>query len=245
MLSDKWDSITGAWLDVEAWVSDDLSVWRTAKTQSFLKVQNLCAHAQLVSIPRAISFEAGSGKTFSVKSYCNTHKNAFYVCAYGDMGKRQLLQHICKALGIQQSYRMVEMLEDIIDKINGLKNPLLVIDEADELNDKAMRVFKDIYNRCKTGFVLVGGLYLKKRILKGVRNQKQSMQEIYSRLGGKFHELSDNQLDSIAAICQVNGITNKKTIEQIYRTSKGDLRRVESEISLIKLNNIIEQKQRA
>ena len=241
IINDKWNGITGAWIDVQSWVWDDLSVWRAAKTLNFTKVQNLCAHAQLASIPRAISFQAGSGKTFRVKYYCNTQKNAFYVCAYGDMGKRQLLQHICKALGLQQSYRMVEMLEDIIDKINSIKNRLLVIDEVDELNDRALGVFKDIYNRCKTGFVLIGGHYLKKRILKGVGNKKQSMEEIYSRLGGRFHELAENELDTIAAICQANGISAQKEIERIYQTSKGDLRKVESEINTIKLNNIIQQ----
>lgn len=235
----NWDKITGAFTKVQLWVQDDLSVWNKADTQNFNKVWNICAHAQLLSESKAISFKPGTGKTFAAKQYRNAKPNVFYVCAYGDMGKRHLLQKLCKEMGIDQSYRLAEMIEDIIERLNSIKQPLIIIDEFDELDPKAMRLFKDIYNRCKVGFVIIGGLHLKKAILKGVRNHSQSMQETYSRLGGEFHALQDNDNKAITAICQANGIHDGKKIHSIIAQASGDLRRVEAAVNKERLTQLV------
>jgi DNA transposition AAA+ family ATPase len=244
----NWDKITGAFTKVQIWVQDDLSVWNKANTQNFNKVWNICAHAQLLSESKAISFKPGTGKSYAAKQYQNEKANVFYVCAYGDMGKRHLLQKLCKEMGIDQSYRLAEMIEDIIDKLGSIQKPLIIIDEFDELDPKAMRLFKDIYNRCKVGFVIIGGLHLKKFVLKGVRNHSQSMQETYSRLGGQFHALENNDYEAIKAICVANGIHDAKKIQSIASQANGDLRRVEAAINkerLTQLVNLQKQQQHA
>lgn len=242
MLKGKWENITGAWQKVQVWLGSDLTNWSTATTENFKRIQQICATAQVMHTAKAISYRAGSGKTFAVKEYANTKPNTFYVCAFGDMSKRQLLKHLCKAMGLTQA-TTADMIEQIIEKINLLKNPLIIIDEYDELEDKALRIFKDLYNRCESvGFVLVGGLHLEKRITKGVRNSKQSMQEIYSRLGGEFHKLNENDKNTIRQICTSNGVLEEKQVSDIVAFSNGDLRRVKSRINDIKLNRIVKAK---
>jgi DNA transposition AAA+ family ATPase len=103
-----------------------------------------------------------------------------------------------------------------------------ILDECDELSDAALKIFKDLYNNCRCGFVLVGGQYLKQRILKGVRNTKQSYQEIYSRIGAEFLELKPINPNSIAAVCRANGIEDKEVIASTVAASNGDLRRVKA-----------------
>lgn len=240
MMNHKWENITTAWLKVRNFVSEMLDTWHAANTDNFNKVQKICSHAQFVSTSRAISFEAGTGKSFAAKHYASNNKNVFYVCALGDMSKRALLKKLCRVMGIEHSYRLDDMLSDIVEELNQTNKPLVIFDEFDELDAKAMRVFKDLYNACKaTGFVLIGGLHLKKKMMKGVQNNKQSMKEMFSRVGREFYALKANDNKAIQAICEANGVFDKTIIANIVSNCRGDLRGVEHEISNIKLKELV------
>lgn len=241
IVNGKWDNISGAWLKVQNFVMEYLDTWNVAKTPNYLVVQNICFHAQAVGTSRAISFRAGSGKSFAAKDYANNSRNAFYICAMGDMSKRQMLKKLCRVMGLEYSYRIGDMLDDITEHIKTIQKPLIIIDEFDELDNRAMRIFKDIYNRCKCGFVLIGGMHLKKKIMRGVQNNRQSFNEIYSRLGREFYALNNNGGDAIQLICEANGIVEQETIERIIQIAKGDLRKVEHEIENIRLKALKKQ----
>lgn len=237
ILTGKHDNITGAWNKVQRWLGQEIEAWQVAETANFLKVQQICADAQRYGQSRAISFKPGSGKTFSARYYANNTPNAFYVGAVGDMTKKQLLQALCNSMGLQDSWRLADMLELIIDKLNSLERPLLIIDEFDELDNKALRVFKDLYNRCTgTGFVMIGGLHLQQRIVTGAKKAKQSYQEILSRLGGEFLGLNENNIATIRKICLANGISDEEQIKVIHQNSKGDLRAVKAFVESLKMS---------
>lgn len=242
ILKGNWGNITGAWKKVQAWVITELSEWNVAQTKNLLKVHAICFHAQNIGTARAVSYHAGSGKTFAAKDYQSKFKNVFYMCCMGDMTKGQFLKKLCQVMGLSSNHRVGQMLDDIIEKLNRMNKPLLILDEFDEVSNNALRVFKDLYNRCQCGFVLMGGVHLKERIMKGVRGNKQSFREIFSRVGGEFYPLHDNDFSSVSAICTANGIFDKSKIQDIYKKSGGDLRRVEHEISAIRLNEIIQLK---
>lgn len=239
ILKGKWESITGAWAKVAAWVAGRVSGWQLAETANFRMLQALFQDAQEKALSRAVSFRPGSGKTFAAKHYADNHPNVFYVGAVGDMSKRQLLQDLCSAMGISSSYRLGEMLEDIIDKLSLTNKPLIIIDEFDELDNKALRVFKDLYNRADLGIILIGGKHLKERIEKGVRRNKQSYAEIYSRIGGEFIKLKEVTPGVVRKICQANGIFDDNHIKDIFQQAQGDLRRVKALVEAIQstLNN--------
>lgn len=236
ILKGKHESITGAWSAVENWLGQAVEAWQAAETANFMTIQDLCAHAQRYGQSRAISFKPGSGKTFAAKYYAGNTPNTFYVAAVGDMSKKQFLAAICSAMGLQDSWRIADMLDDIVDKLNLLEKPMLIVDEFDELDNKAMRVFKDLYNRCSScAFIMVGGLHLQKRIMQGVKLAKQSYQEIFSRLGGEFIGLEDTNLGTVKKVCKANGVDDESQIKAIFQQSKGDLRAVKALVEAVKI----------
>lgn len=233
ILAEKWDNISDAWRKVEAFVAERMSGWQAAETDNYKFVRGVCREAQGEQIARAISWHAGTGKTYAARNFAATNPNVFYVCALGDMSKRDLLIALCKAMGLPAAYRSSDMLQSILEKIRTLNNPLIIIDEFDELKDAAMRIFKDVYNTTPCGFVIIGGKNLRIRITKGCNRSKQSFQEIYSRLGAEFLELSSIDSVAISKVCAAQGVTDNNTIKNIVRDAQGDLRRVEALIKSV------------
>ena len=77
-----------------------------------------------------------------------------------------------------------EMIEGIVNILQSLKKPLLIIDEADKLSDSCLNIFKTLYNRLKKqcGFILCGAPYFKIRIEKGVNRRITSYNVCYTKL---------------------------------------------------------------
>jgi DNA transposition AAA+ family ATPase len=138
-------------------------------------------------------------------------------------------------MGLSIHNSISEMVDNIIDKLNSLTNPLVILDEFDQLSENVLPFFKTFYNKTTSGFVLVGGEHFNKRITRGVNNAKQSYCEIYSRLGAEFLPLHPTNTDTIKAICEANGIFDAAVIDGIVKDAKGDLRRVKSEVEKIHL----------
>jgi DNA transposition AAA+ family ATPase len=235
VLNGKWENITGAWTKIAAWVGQNTTEWQTAETANFRLIQDLCNDAKSISQARAISFKPGTGKTHAAKFYANNTPEVFFFNCESGMSKPRLLQSMTKTMGLDASWKMEEMLDSIVGKIQSMDSPLLIFDEFDELSEKALRIFKDIYNRTNNcGFVLLGGLNLRKRISVGAKAVKQSYQEILSRIGGDFISLKENNLGTIRLVCQANGITEESQIEAITIKANGDLRAVKALVEALK-----------
>jgi DNA transposition AAA+ family ATPase len=234
ILSGKWENITDAWRVCEQWLGSMLSSWVAADIANYKIVTRLCQQAQEAQSSKAISYQPASGKTFAAKQYAQEHQNTFYVGAVGDMTKRQFLAALCTAMGVVPSYAVSEMLADVITKLKVLNNPLIIVDEFDELKDNAMRIFKDLYNAVGCGFVLIGGLNFKNRILRGATRQKQSYQEILSRIGKEFYELRTIDNGAITKVVNANGINDKDQVNEILTAAQGDLRRVKALVEAIR-----------
>lgn len=234
ILSEKWDNITDAWRACEVWLGEMISGWVAADIANYKIVTRLCEQAQTEQSSKAISYHPASGKTFSAKQYAQEHPNTFYVGAVGDMTKRQFLAALCTSMGVVPLYSVAEMLADIITKLKTMNNPLIIVDEFDELKDNAMRIFKDLYNAVGCGFVLIGGLNFKNRIMRGASRQKQSYQEILSRIGKEFYELRSIDNTAITKVVNANGINDKEQVNEILTAAQGDLRRVKALVEAIR-----------
>ena len=242
----KYENITDAWLLINRWVFPNKSHdWNAAKTRNFKRIQNICNDAQKQGYTRVISAGRGLGKSFSLEEYSKENENVFYVEANTDMSKKEFFQAICRVMGLEQTGTKGNLLLSIIDKLNKIYKPLLIIDEFEKMQNKAMIGFNDIVNKCKQkGFVLCGGLRLKREIVKGVKNQWKAFDELESRMGGedKILTMYNIILSDVEVICNRNGITDKATIKSIYAGNiqqniagcNNDLRRVHTRIKELK-----------
>lgn len=231
--NEKWESITDAWYKVQQWVGFD--EWQIVETANIKGMMRIFRHAQERSITKALSYRQGSGKTCGARYYTSRTRNAFYLECEPHYTKKVFLQKLSKVMGLIISSSISDMVDAIVDRLNALDNPLIVLDEFDQLSESVFPFFKTFYNKARCGFVLIGGEYFPKRILKGVRLHKQSYCEIYSRLGAEFLPLHSLNANMIKSICMANGVYQKSDITAVISHANNDLRRVKNDIEKILL----------
>jgi hypothetical protein len=113
--------------------------------------------------------------------------------------------------------------------------PLLILDEADKLNDKVLYFFISLYNALEgeCGLLMVATSHLELRIKRGVKGNKKGYSEIWSRLGRKCVALKGVSAADITAVCEANGVTDPRDIDIVINDSESDLRRVRRKIHAI------------
>lgn len=228
------------WLKISKW-SGVQSGWVTAETANYKRVHNICRHAQDNGISRAISFDPGTGKTYALKAYAHEMPNSFYVECDEFFTRKVFLREIMRSLGIANGQTSIsEMVADIVHRLNTTDRPLLIIDEADKLNDSSLNLYKTLYNRCQAGFVLTGTPYFRIKIDKGVSRNRMGYCEVFSRIGGEFIPLHKVDDKMVRQVCQVNGVTDEKEIMEVCAIANGDLRRVNAMVNRIRLRAITE-----
>lgn len=236
ILNSKWESISEAiWKRVAVFAGMS-SEWQPARTANLVKIYAICNDAQTNHVSLAFSFNPGSGKSFTLKHYANNKPNVAYVECDELWTKKIFLKEIAASLGITAEGSVYELTKTIVDALDRMSDPLVIIDEADKLKDPVLSLFKTLYNRTdgRCGFVLSGAPFFKIRINKGVDKNKQAFREIFSRLGGEFIPLTPVSNKDIQAVCMVNGVTDDDDIARITREANADLRQVSRMIHKIK-----------
>jgi DNA transposition AAA+ family ATPase len=223
------------WRKVASWCGYGMA-WHTAETIGYTRVMDICRHAQTKGISKAISDEPGSGKTWALTSYAASNRNCYFIACKEHWTVKSFVEKLMKAIGMQIFVGTItEKIDAIIEYLNGKISPLLIIDEADKLRDRALIIIKTLYDEVRTGIVLAGTPFFEIRILKGCRQNKMGYKEIFSRVGGEFYHLGLIGQDEVFQICAINNIKEEKVIRAIAREAKGDLRRVKAAIELYEL----------
>jgi len=198
--------------------------WCIVETIDLRRVKNICAGAQSGAKAYIICDEPGTGKTTGLEEYVRFGVNVYMLSCKNHWSKKDFLKALCKALGISNAGGVGELFDSITETLNKLKQPLVILDEVDKLKEGVIDFINPLYNDCKgrCGLVLTGTPHLRKKIEKGVRLDKMSYKEIYSRANRDFKALNKNAAEvkgelnnNIELICKANGVTNTKTIEKI------------------------------
>lgn len=225
VINGKWEQITDQmWLKIGTALGYREKSWNIVQTQNSRIVENVCRHAQSKSMYFAISHRAGSGKTASLETFALANRTNTFIVQAREWAKREFLNQLCRTLGIDTTYRMSldELTQEVILFFNSRPGSLLIIDEADKLKSPAMRVLIPIYNACESalGVVIAGTDHLEKELKNDVRLSRKGSDEILSRFGRRFIHLAGADAADVAAICQANGITDKKMIKAIFNEAE-------------------------
>jgi DNA transposition AAA+ family ATPase len=188
----------------------------------------------------AITGEAGSGKSFTFRHFADFNRNVHLVTCADYWNKRQFLTELMIAMGRDYAGMSInEMMYEVVRILKTTENPLVILDEADKLNDAVLYFFITMYNQLEDecGIILAATNHLDKRLRRGLLFNKKGYQEIWSRLGRKCINLKGVSAADIAAICEANGITDRKEIDKVINDSDSDLRRVRRKVHAIKKAN--------
>lgn len=218
---------TEHWMKVANALAVSLDGWKTVEIANTRGLRQMFSDAKSNALFLAVSNPAGSGKTAACRDFREANSNQavfYYSVEHAAMGKNDFLHRLCTALGIDTKSTGYITANGLADKVIEFfvkrlaTRPLLIIDEADKLNDKALCFFISLYNQVegKMGCVILGTENLERKIKTGVKWQKNGFDEIDSRFGRKFQKLIGVTLADVRAICKANGIENAALQSKLF-----------------------------
>ncbi|MBS1740700.1 MAG: AAA family ATPase [Bacteroidetes bacterium] len=239
MLAEKWDSISDEmWRAVDAQIAtDNGNGWNVVETRSYKLFQQFMKDTQQHGLVMGVIGDAGCGKTLGISEYSLRSKNCYVLRCKDYWDKRFFLSELIRAMGKQAAYSNIsEMMEEIVMELKRKDSPIIILDEADKLNDGVLYFFISLYNDLEDdcGILLVATDHLEKRVKRGVRLNKKGYKEIYSRLGRKFISLDPASRTEVESICRMNGLEDSAEIKEIVAEAEGDLRRVKRKVHALK-----------
>lgn len=232
ILRGNWENIADAmWRRIAKQLGVNDKWVYAENTHTGKRISFFLSDAQSCANVHALICKAGGGKSETAKAYVAKNENAWRVKSSEYFNRKTFLARILQMMGKDFSGTVSEMMDSIIANIEQLEEPILIIDEADKLNDQVLSFFITFYNELedKCAIILMGTDYLQKRIEKGVRLNKRGYKEIYSRIGRRFIVIDltpKEQAEDIATICRANGVADSMKITEITNDSEGDFRRV-------------------
>lgn len=221
----------------------DTSEWKGAKTATFDYISLQMEACQDRSLSVILCDLPNIGKTYAARWYVNEHRNAVYVDCSQVKTKRALVKKIAKEFGVGASGKYQETYEDLVYYLRSMEHPLVVLDEAGDLQYEAFLELKALWNATEMccGWYMMGADGLRAKINRMVEHQKVGYAEIFSRYGGKYSRVTPEHEDDRKAflmeqarvVAKVNA-PKGTDIGQIVRKSGGGLRRVYTEIEKLK-----------
>lgn len=213
--------------------------WVTASTATFHAINAQLVDCQKQSLANILCDIPGIGKTYTAREYAATHRNAFYINGGEFPNRWRFVRALAVSIGLSSDGSAEDVLQTIIYYLKSLESPLIIIDEAGDMQNSTYLVLKRLYNALELhcGFYMLGAPDLKKRIDASIRLRKNGFEEVYSRFGGRFTtivpadplERTKYLRNEKAAICTANGLNDAEKVNHILSNS-GDLRHVRIQV---------------
>lgn len=206
--------------------------WNTAETAVFRFIKGQLQTCQSQSLANILCDEPGIGKTHAAKHYAAHTRNAFYINGGLFPNRYRFIRALAQAMGLDNTGSAEEVLQNITYYLSSMPTPLIIIDEAGDLQNATYLVLKRLYNELEggCGMYMMGAPDLKKRIDASIRLRRNGFEEVYSRFGGRFTKLVPTDPAARAeflrkekmAVCKANGVEAGELLNQIL--DGGDLR---------------------
>lgn len=241
ILNGNWDLISDdMWRTVGNQIGYDPRNWVVIETEGYRRMTQVLTDAQRHSLVMAVTGDAGCGKSQAIKVYAGSNRNVIALSCSEYWNRKEFLGELLQSLGTEPGGSTVaDMMREAIRQLKRREGVLIVLDEADKLSDQVLHFFITIYNKLEdtVGIVLCATQYLKKRIERGVVNNRKGYKEIYSRIGRKFIPMPVVNRGDIKAVCTANGLEDRREIESIIDDADNDLRRVKRLVCALKLKS--------
>lgn len=175
--------------------------WKIVRTKVYENIEASIQFCQNFSTSVILVDECGIGKTFSAKNIVKTLKNAFYVDCSQAKSKQQFIKLLAKTIGLDPKGKYVDVKATLKYYLIQLQKPVIILDEAGDLEYTAFLELKEIWNATDgfCGFYMMGADGLKSKIEKGINNKKVGFAEIFSRFSDEYIKLTPTGIDNKTA----------------------------------------------
>jgi hypothetical protein len=240
------------WLQIgrELGISPNERKWKVARTDVFNRIEEEVLFCKDNAKAMVLVDDCELGKTFTAKYLSKTVENCFYVDCSQSKTKQAFIRAFAKAVGVESVGKFNDVKANVKYYLNMLPAPVVIIDEAGDLDYTAFLELKEMWNATdgNCGWYMMGADGLRAKIERGIANRKVGYREIFSRYSGKFRKItpSDRQeryafyRDLITAVLSAN-CANKAAIPELVKKCLasgadgeiGGLRRAESLLILL------------
>jgi hypothetical protein len=235
----------------------DAPAWLTAKTLVYEIITEQLTECQDKGLSVMLCDLSDIGKTYTAREYVKHHKQAVYIDCSTAKTKRLLICKIAREFGIESAGNFYEVYANLIYYLKTLTNPLIILDEAGDLEYEAFLEIKALWNETEgyTGWYMLGADGLRAKMERCIEFKKVGYTEIFSRFGRKYvkivpfgsGEAAKYLQQSAAAIIKANASAGVDERAVLNRTLSDDsipsLRRIYKELVKEQLNDASEVNQ--
>lgn len=166
--------------------------WNIARTDVFNTIEEEVTFCKEYSKARMFIDDCGIGKTFTAKYLSRNLKNCFYMDASQAKTKNKFIRLLARTLGVESNGRLYDVLDSIKYYLTTLPKPIVIIDEAGDIDYGAFLEVKALWNATENvcGWYLIGADGLGAKIERGIANRKVGFREIFSRFSEKFSKVT-------------------------------------------------------
>ncbi|MDP3679739.1 MAG: hypothetical protein Q8R22_02760 [Flavobacterium sp.] len=168
--------------------------WNVARTSVYIEIEDNLNFCKELSRSMILVDDCGIGKTFCSKHIIKKMKNTFYVDCSQAKSKQLFIRLLAKTVGIDNQGKYNDVLANLKYYITTLEKPLILLDEAGDLDYSAFVELKGIWNGTDgvCGWYMMGADGLRSKISKGMDAKKVGFAEIFSRFSDEFIKLVPN-----------------------------------------------------
>ena len=217
--------------------------WKIAKTPTYQFITAQLEACQGSSLSAIMCDLPNIGKTFTARHYVKTHPNSVYIDCSQVKTKQKLVRKIAAEFGVDNKGRYAEVYEDLAYYLRSIDNPIIILDEAGDLQYDAFLELKALWNateRC-CAWYMMGADGLKEKINRSINCKKVGYTEMLSRYGDRYSKVTPDEgkerqkflIEQARIVAKVNVPEGIDAME-IARKSGGGLRRVYTEIEKLK-----------
>lgn len=180
----KWISLARR-LNVD---SSTQGEWKTANTPVFQFITTQLRICQQQGLSSMLVDLSDIGKSYAAQYYCRNNKNAVYVDCSQMKSKQKMIRYIATCFGVGATGRYADVYSDLVYYLKSLPTPLIVLDEAGDLEHSAMLEIKALWNATEhfCGFYMMGADGLEARMRNSINYKKVGYTELFSRFGKKY-----------------------------------------------------------
>ena len=236
------------WMDIAMRLKLNLKdnfEWKTANTPTYDYIYTQLERCQEEHISLIFCDEAGIGKTYTATQYVKENAEAVLVDCSQSKSKRRLIKAIAQEFGVATTGKYVDVYERLGYYLNNfVNNPLIILDEAGDLQQDAYLELKALWNitQGNCGWYMMGAVGLKQKIDRAKQNEKVGYAELFDRYGCKYQSITSEEewandlkrfnATQIAIVANENA--PKANIQQLIAGADGSLRRVAIEVKKLK-----------
>lgn len=166
--------------------------WKVAKTDTYSYITSQLEACQERSLSALLCDIPNIGKTFSARHYARTHKHVVYIDCSQTKTKVRLVRSIAIGFGLDAKGRYEEVYADLVYYLKGLHQPLIILDEAGDLQYEAFLELKALWNATERacGWYMMGADGLRAKIERSIDCCKVGYTELFSRFGDAYRKVT-------------------------------------------------------